>query len=226
MVTKVKTVESYEDSQGKHIVAKGKLVLLGNLDDTCKCKNPEESHQYACGWVIRGNKIYLNGNEIKPIIISETEKIEVGWKGWAYKKDVEGELFKHFYTTNTWYNDAKVVLVLPEQFTKAHLQAIIDGKMKDGDEVYVECEEKESYSNDNGSSIPSRFSYYQGKSYQVALHLPEPGHVKLFSVKKEESWDDIFELAFYDSNPDNYTGKMQYLVKWLKENYNSPTKKK
>ena len=38
------------------------------------------------------------------------EIIEEGWKGTAYKKDVKGQIFKHFYTTNDWYKDAKKVI--------------------------------------------------------------------------------------------------------------------
>ncbi len=36
--------------------------------------------------------------------------IEEGWKGTAYKEDVKGKIFKHFYTTNEWYKDAKKVI--------------------------------------------------------------------------------------------------------------------
>lgn len=38
------------------------------------------------------------------------EIIEEGWKGTAYKKDVKGQIFKHFHTTNEWYKDAKKVI--------------------------------------------------------------------------------------------------------------------
>lgn len=36
--------------------------------------------------------------------------ITKGWRGFAYKKDVKGQIFKHFYTLNTWYDDAKKVI--------------------------------------------------------------------------------------------------------------------
>lgn len=44
-----------------------------------------------------------------PIIVSD-EEIKEGWKGWAYKVDVTGKIFKHFYTTNPWYKDARKII--------------------------------------------------------------------------------------------------------------------
>jgi hypothetical protein len=35
------------------------------------------------------------------------EEIKEGWEGIAYKADVKGQFFKHSYTTNPWYADAK-----------------------------------------------------------------------------------------------------------------------
>ena len=52
------------------------------------------------------NKVTIDGFDY---YVSD-EAIEEGWKGIAYKKDVTGEIFKHFYTTNEWYNDAKKVI--------------------------------------------------------------------------------------------------------------------
>ena len=43
-------------------------------------------------------------------LIDEEAEITKEWKGYAYKEDVVGNVFKHFYTTNTWYNDAKIVM--------------------------------------------------------------------------------------------------------------------
>lgn len=48
-------------------------------------------------------------------IVTSDESIEKGWKGLAYKKDVKGFVFNHFYTENTWYNDAKKVIAQQDQ---------------------------------------------------------------------------------------------------------------
>lgn len=192
MTTKVKKVDSYEDSQGKHIVAKGKLILIKDTRDTCtglircikdrKAMFPEDNCKVGDICIGRNISSGVFGfwEPIKPIIISETEETEVGdWvyhhvKG-TYQAKVDGN-----------YCNCFKILVLPEQFTKAHLQAIIDSKMKDGDEVYVECED-----------IWVKVAHSLDVAYQVELHLPEPGHVKLFPVKKEEKSREEMIAAFY-----------------------------
>lgn len=80
---------------------------------------------------------------IKPILISETEKdvdecpvlcldeLEHGWNE-AYRPNGRGK--------GGTCNGCKKILALPEHFSPKHLQAIVDGKLKDGDKVLVECE--------------------------------------------------------------------------------------
>lgn len=43
-------------------------------------------------------------------IIVSGEDIKEGWKGLAFKTDVKGYVFEHFYTENKWYNDAKMII--------------------------------------------------------------------------------------------------------------------
>ena len=68
----------------------------------------------------------------RPILISRTEKIEVGdwvlWKG------------KILQAKSEHTNVAIKILALPEHFSPKHLQAIVDGKLKEG-KVLVECGE-------------------------------------------------------------------------------------
>ncbi len=242
MVTKVKTVESYEDSQGKHIVAKGKLVLI---EDNGPSKLVRQ---------ISNGKLFYNKEEslksglaqpLKPLIISETEEIEVGDKVlWLNQK-----IWDNFQISkNGWYlqsgssqfrpiSEFKKILVLPEQFSKAHLQAIVDSKMKDGDEVFVGCEvdadDKRNWYidfpsgkyHDDEPIPPSKDNLYSNpKYYKIELFLPEPGHVKLFPVKKEESWDDIFHKYWNEPTREN-TGVVGNFKEWFQANYNSPTKR-
>lgn len=42
------------------------------------------------------------------IVVDDSEIKEV-WEGFAYKHDIEGKVFKHFYTENEWYKDAKKI---------------------------------------------------------------------------------------------------------------------
>lgn len=44
------------------------------------------------------------------LLIDKEAEIKEGWEGYAYKKDVVGKVFKHFYTENSWYDDAKIVI--------------------------------------------------------------------------------------------------------------------
>jgi hypothetical protein len=61
------------------------------------------------------------------IYITSNEEIKEGWKGYAYKEDVKGEVFKHFYTTNKWYKDAKkIILTTDPQLIQDGVQAIDD----------------------------------------------------------------------------------------------------
>lgn len=101
------------------------------------------------------NVISLNKGYYQPIIISETEKIEKG--DWVYA--TVSKSIHQVTRTRQSRNDATLtiliegdfcwecsinlcrkVLVLPEHFSTKHLQAIVDGKMKDGDKVLIECE--------------------------------------------------------------------------------------
>ncbi len=124
--------------QEERPVAEGKLVLV-------ECKFYE-------GLLALTNGVYATSvpavskhgfnpatRIFKPIIISETERIESNkgtTKGdWAYN----GMYKKLFQMVGDVTEYDFKVLVLPEQFSPKHLQAIVDGKMKDGDKVLVEC---------------------------------------------------------------------------------------
>jgi hypothetical protein len=48
-------------------------------------------------------------------VITSNEPIEKDWKGVAYKKNVQGYIFNHFYTENPWYNDTKKVIAQQDQ---------------------------------------------------------------------------------------------------------------
>lgn len=73
----------------------------------------------------------------KPILISETEKIEVG--DWFYWSGTTPKIEKAeaSYTTNRYISK---ILALPEHFSPQQLQMIVDGKLKDGQALLVECE--------------------------------------------------------------------------------------
>ena len=105
-------------------VAEGKLVLV---DSTVEWANKTDSPKM-------------------PIILSLTEKIEVG--DWGYGMD---GLFEYKGPVNI---DNGVlpnkVLALPEHFSPKHLQDIVDGELKDNDKVLIECWNHEMMTNEIG----------------------------------------------------------------------------
>ena len=61
------------------------------------------------------------------IYITSDEEIKEGWSGYAFKEDVEGKIYKHFYTQNEWYKDAKkIILTTDMNLIKDGVQAIDD----------------------------------------------------------------------------------------------------
>lgn len=126
---KVNQTQKYSDSQGEHIVHEGKLLLLDTVDDDLNTLS--DTRGVDCGDYIE---------HIRPIIISETEDIEVGdfyiFENVTTGKEeiAECKSKKHLAESRKL---AYKILALPEHFSDKHLQAIVDGKMKDGDKVLV-----------------------------------------------------------------------------------------
>lgn len=172
----------------------------------------------------------------KPIIISETEKIEVG--DWYFRVESPGATLKQAtelevqLINNGKVLDAKKVLVLSEHFSPEQL-ITINNKFKDGDKVFVECEE---ILGDSGI-ISHAFgeSEYQIKfNPNVTLHKVEENkdiscslgvgdgmgqhfvhgdydsikilQEKLIRIEKMYSKDDVLDmLAAYSVCPSDYT---------------------
>lgn len=80
--------------------------------------------------------IIVNGKGYKPILISETEKIEVG--DWVYESTNPS-----IFQWQEWCKELKGInkfklLALPEHLSPEQLQMIVDGKLKE-DKCLVEC---------------------------------------------------------------------------------------
>jgi len=75
---------------------------------------------------------------IRPIIISETEKIEVGD---LFYDTISKSIHKVELAIGL-FNTKKKILVLSQHFSPEQLQMIVDGKFKDGYKVLVECEKQ------------------------------------------------------------------------------------
>lgn len=188
MTTKVKNTVSLKTSQGDVIVTKGKLILIP-MTETKAGKEAEEyinvegMHDIYC-W-------------FKPIIISETEDIEAG--DWVYEKNLSNEriyeVFERDYLGKKRLgifrfrsvfipiekSNARKILILSENFSPKHLQAIVDGKLKDGDEVYVECEQEEEYITKLGKSERDNYSKHKVSIIKLSLQ----NHITLYKVEQK-----------------------------------------
>ncbi len=173
---KVKHTEQYQGN----IVCKGKLVLIQiNLG------------QYMA---IKPNGIIINNLMFKPIIISEIESIETGDKYFdkkykiinncvddADKEDLNFRIKKE--------KSVNKILALPEHFSPEQLQMIVDGKLKDGDEVMVECIK------------PS--GAFDGLECQIKLN--QQNHINIIEKRKQFVVLEGIEKGnrFFTTNSDN-----------------------
>jgi hypothetical protein len=210
---KVNQVESFKDSQTNTTVCKGKLVIIpSDFGDVNNTSNGLFTKPYVFTIPKKGE---LNMAS-KALIISETEEIEEGNNIYTFEESDFPNMSKCINLKRFNLGDPKAwrkVLVLSEQFSPKHLQAIVDQKLKDGDEVYVEC-----YKVLNTDII-------KGKDFNNYILKP----IKLFPVKKEEKLYTKEEvkvkfLEFVkdcDYNEDllcNYEGDYRDLDKWIKDN--------
>lgn len=132
-----------------------------------------------------GKGVWVGGLYHVPILISEAEKIEVG--DWIWDK-----LNKKLFKATIEYKQSEdqqyfKVLALPEHFSPKHLQAIVDGKLKDGDKVLVECEEwgeNECMPNPNGSDCRDIYKWI-AKGYEIKFSEYHPHTITLHKVEEK-----------------------------------------
>ncbi len=89
---------------------------------------------------------------IQPILISLTEKIEKD--EWFYWAGTTKQIQRSVYGSESGHPVFKV-LALSKHFSSKQLQAIVDGKLKDGDKVLVECEVDKYDERNQYEDVPS-----------------------------------------------------------------------
>lgn len=202
MTTKVKHTVSQKTSQGEVIVAKGKLMLLEYLDrplqigSLCNHGNngytiiKDEKHLKAAN--------ELGYIKALPIIISETEDITPGDNYITIRPERNKFLPKYIgdiqkcvkvengdvislmadnnpnHTIGTEKQFAFKILALPNNFSSKHLKVIIDSDstLKNGADVYVECNPEEIWGN-NGSVFPISYKVKINYENFITLHKIE-----------------------------------------------------
>lgn len=178
MATKVRKTETYKDSQGEHIVVKGKLLLIyiDKYFPEIGMIGSNNVHPLFL-WTNKHNQYtkdlveYQKTKCVLPIIISETENIEVGDRYFhPFTQNIHVCNTENIeFIKNSTSDKYLKILAIPEQFSPKHLQAIVDGKLNSGDEVYIKCEV-------DLNKIPTQFIEY--------IKLTN-NHIKLFPVNKE-----------------------------------------
>lgn len=190
------------------LVTDAKLVLV-------ECK-PEEalffysvalgmnSYSFSQG-LVKGIGVY-----IKPVLISKTEKIEVG--DWYLNS--EDELFMCGRDASEYIVvgiGCRKVLALPEYFSLQQLQDIVDGKLKDGDKVLVECET---------FKIHPEWDKPIGAEYSEERIKLNP-HITIYPVEerlytREEVITILNDFVFKEITTQRY--KLSFLNQWFEQN--------
>ena len=200
---KIITTQPYEDT----IVCNGKVLFI----PTHSALKPKVFFKWGLG-------LY------QPIIISKIEKIEIGDKvknDYDEIVDYTEKLEKLYGKNNPCF---KKIIALPDNFSPKQLQDIVEKKLHNGDEVFVECYENADCGSSNCrngcSSVLNGGDWCSG--YYTSIKFDKDNHITLFSVKEQESWEDI-DKKWGESDMVNPT--QDNIFKWLKQNYNPPTKK-
>lgn len=220
--------KQYRDAPNEVLVVEGKLVLVKCIAGDSLLWQGYKGDLKLSPYYTRDikNKYY------KPIIISETEKIEIGdWMYEAIGHNIFKKEFERIYTS-----DYKI-LALPEHFSPKHFQAIVDGKMKDGDKVLVECEEKGdiSVTETDKNNKPEQWVYLKIKciklnqSNHIAFHkVEEKMYTKeeikvLMNKLVEDSSDGMIYKNEYNNGDGHFDSDGPYLEpnafnKWFEQN--------
>lgn len=194
-------IKNFEEDQVP--VAEAKLVLVegGDSDFT-----PDNLSRFQ----IFNDKLNKFKKWFKPILISETEKIEVGdWALYQHPKQIGIAPPAIFKIVNPNYSlhepshrveheggfgvieGYKKVLALPEYFSPKHLQAIVDSKLKDGNKVLVECEQDKVRDTDPECPIAI------GGGYPTVVKLNSSSHITLHKVEEKMIPVSVAVKSFY-----------------------------
>jgi hypothetical protein len=198
----IKIKETFQHN-GK-TVCKGKLVLI----ETSMLDSNIVQDKKTKEMTIRVGSYSVNHYKaIKPIIISETEED---------KNDLlQGKLVK--------------ILALPEHFSPELLQLIVDEKLKDGDEVIVECWNPSGVFKELDSKIKlndkNHITLIQEESLieQMAKHVNsyEDSMDKISSeIHSQKTWNDISRIYMKERRSPS-----QSIFEFISENYYPPKRK-
>ena len=193
--TKVKKTHVFKDSQGEHIVASGKLLLL-------RCVEQPNVKVYIKEVTNHGTK---QTGYIPFIVAYQEEPI------YAHDKIIhDGKILtvkenkgKYVSTIELSFIDirldlCKKILVKPDNLSQKHLKAIQDGKLRDGDEVYIDCKENRKY-DDNNIYINSEFTVNIVNHVARLFKSPNSNIIQVLDIQEKASkgnWKVGLKWAF------------------------------
>lgn len=219
------------------LVTDAKLVLVECSRHEAVLRQVHGEGQY---WVVLNVNGWLNSDDkfYKPIYISETEKIEVGGFAYNYMTKRYGRVLRisqngDITIDNGQYEDTSSpnnfvkVLALPEHFSPEQLQAIIDGKLKEGSKCLVECEEVINHISWD-KELESKFDYEKGYPIQINQIKLNP-HITIYPLVEEKMYtrDEVKEIVLSIvkeisyGNEDliyHYDGDFREAKQWFKQN--------
>lgn len=178
-------IKQYTTQESEVPVVEGKLVLIKN--ENIYPEIDQIGFNISVGnlfWnqVTPSKQIEKLVGVVTPIIISETERIEMD--DWVQLLDYFGNPFlggPQQWKGNGVLNNGHVkVLALPEHFSPKHLRDIVDGKMKDGDKLLVECETKY----DDTDTFINEWGNREGRDNEF-VRFDSQGHIILYRPKEK-----------------------------------------
>lgn len=242
---KVKETKTYnplnekggDTSTTDKIVAEAKLVLVEYKYEEAlisKYWDNEGKEYVTLTTLIKYINLYKH---YKPILISETEKIEAGdWamakkskglrfvtklSGFTNKFEDDGVVSKQTPSPSCYINNYYKVLALPEHFSHKLLQDIVDGKLKEGDSLLVECEETnetETIASSGGFSLKVPVNL----GYQIKLN--SSGHITLHKLEeKKYSREEVYRIiqdygTYINCKYDHNKPVLGPLKEWFEQN--------
>jgi len=149
------------------IVTRGKLVLV-----------PCDSNQ-----INNIRTISFKDTYEKPIIISETENIATNdmvlLPDMFIKTMTDSDMLDYLSSEST---TTKKILALPEHFSSEILQMIVNGDLKDGQDLWIECEEPR---------VIARFNPTFEGEYFVKL---TDNHINIFPIQQNPQLEKALDI--------------------------------
>lgn len=152
------------------------------------------------------------------------DEIKEGWEGYAYKQNIVGKIFKHFFTKNTWYNDAKKIIASTDKSlglaepTKEWIEYfvseynkgnIITEVMVEYEIIYIPC----------SCSKADHFDECDKdcKESKILTLRTKPDNTIIISAV-EETWDDIYDKLIDWFKRNEIEPNSILTIQWLKDN--------